>query len=312
MEIRKLFLALFYGHVMIFASCFSMDSKSGSGPASTPEATKSPGANSAKSVNKNGDNSVNKVTTDTKSGGFYGNLADGFSRPTDEVGQKLLKEYGAMFVARNGAVPPKTVVFKNEAEVSAFQSGLQTSRATLGGFNIELQAAAIKGLNEAISDAGQNKLTITPRGADSARRSYNDTVTLWASRIEPGLKHWTEAGRLSASEASRIKALSPYEQVPEIFKLESQGMYFAKDLSKSIIYSVAPPGTSQHLSMLALDVKEFENPRVREILSKHGWYQTVVSDLPHFTYLGVPESELPGLGLKKITDGGRVFWVPDV
>jgi len=75
---------------------------------------------------------------------------------------------------------------------------------------------------------------------------------------------------------------------------------------------VAPPGTSQHLSMLALDVKEFENAKVREILAAHGWFQTVASDLPHFTYIGAKESELPGLGLKKTTSGGRTFWVPDI
>jgi len=43
-----------------------------------------------------------------------------------------------------------------------------------------------------------------------------------------------------------------------------------KSLDKSIIYSVAPPGASQHLSMLALDVKEFQNAKVRETLARHG------------------------------------------
>jgi len=51
---------------------------------------------------------------------------------------------------------------------------------------------------------------------------------------------------------------------------------------------------------------------VRALLAKYKWYQTVVSDLPHFTYLGVEESGLSGLGLKKVTDGGRTFWVPDI
>jgi hypothetical protein len=62
--------------------------------------------------------------------------------------------------------------------------------------------------------------------------------------------------------------------------------------------------------MLALDVAEFDNAAVREILARHHWYQTVISDLPHFTYLGVPENELPALGLRKITNANRVFWVP--
>lgn len=101
-------------------------------------------------------------------------------------------------------------------------------------------------------------------------------------------------------------------QVPEILKLESDGVFFAKTLDKSIIYSVAPPGSSQHLSMLALDVKEFENARVRAILAANGWFQTVTSDLPHFTYLGVKESELSGLGLRSVSNSGRTFYVPDI
>jgi hypothetical protein len=34
--------------------------------------------------------------------------------------------------------------------------------------------------------------------------------------------------------------------------------------------------------------------------------------LPHFTFLGVPENQLTGLGLKKTNDGGRVFWMPNI
>lgn len=243
---------------------------------------------------------------------FLQNLPERFEQPAEEVGKRLLNEYGAVFVARGGAIPPKTVIFKDEAEVSAFQSSLEKSSETIGDFTVELQTPAMNALKEAIAEARAAKLTITPRGSDSARRNYAQTVELWASRVDPGLVHWVANGKLKQEDADRIKALSPFGQVPEIFKLESEGLFFAKDLSKTIIYSVAPPGTSQHLSMLAFDVAEFDDPRVREILTKHGWFQTVVSDLPHFTFLGVREDELPGLGLKKITNGGRDFWLPDI
>lgn len=249
---------------------------------------------------------------ETKAGGFMANLPDGFAPPSDEVGRRILKEYGAVFVARGGAVPPTRVVFRDEAEVAAFQKSAGSARETVGGVSIELQPAAVKALKNAVAEANQSGASITPRGTDAAKRSYQDTVVLWKSRVDPGLTHWSGQGRISAADAARIRALSPYEQVPEIFKLESQGMYFAKDLSKSIIYSVAPPGTSQHLSMLALDVSEFNDAKVRSILAKHGWHQTVVSDLPHFTFLGVTESDLPKLGLKKVNDGGRAFWIPDI
>ncbi|MBK9529217.1 MAG: hypothetical protein IPO41_13100 [Acidobacteria bacterium] len=90
--------------------------------------------------------------------------------------------------------------------------------------------------------------------------SYAGTVELWASRVNPGLEHYLSLGRIVAGDAVRIRGLSAYEQVPEIFKLESQGMYFSKDLSKSIIYSGRPTGKfTATLSMLALDVTENEN-----------------------------------------------------
>lgn len=243
---------------------------------------------------------------------FASNLPEGFVQPTDPAGSLLLKEYGAVFVARGGVTPPPRVVFKDEAEVTAFQAAAGYSSATVGGVRVDLQTPAINALEAAIVEARAMRLSISPRGADSARRSYSHTVTLWASRVEPGLRYWSGKGRITAADARRIRALSPFEQVPEILRLERDGIYFAKSLDKSIIYSVAPPGTSQHLSMLALDVKEFENARVRSVLAKHGWFQTVVSDLPHFTYLGVPEDKLPALGLKKVESSGRDFWVPDI
>ena len=54
------------------------------------------------------------------------------------------------------------------------------------------------------------------------------------------------------------------------------------------------------------------NPRVRAILARHGWFQTVLSDLPHFTYLGLAEDELPQHGLKRVVVNGQTFWIPNV
>ncbi len=255
------------------------------------------------------------ANTDDKpkaSGGFFGNVPANFERPSDDVGNRLLKEYGAIFIARGGAKPPATVIFRDESAVSAFQGSLSKASENIGGVTIELQSAAMEALKKAVSDAKSSGKSVTPRGADAARRKYTGTVELWKSRVDPGLAYWTGKGRITSADTVRIKALSPFEQVPEIFKLEAQGIFFAKDLSKSIIYSVAPPGTSQHLSMLALDVREHADPAVRSILAKHGWYQTVVSDLPHFTFLGVSESELSGLGLKEVNDAGRYYWLPSI
>ncbi len=210
------------------------------------------------------------------------------------------------FLCQQGE-PAKWVYFPVTAVISQYQM-LEDGR-TIEVAIVGREGAA--GLSS-VKEAGSRNLTITPRDRDSARRSYGETVDLWASRVDPALQHWIIRGRLSQEEAIRIKSLTPFQQVSEIFKLEAKGIYFAKDLSKSIIYSVAPPGTSQHLAMLAFDVQEHGSENVREILARHGWFQTVISDLPHFTFLGVPERKLAGLGLKMINDGGRRFWVPDL
>lgn len=273
------------------------------------------GENNWKTISASPNPTTNAMTTSDENkmaDGFTANLPEDFVRPTDDAGKRLLKEYGSVFVARGGAIPPSVVVFKDEGEVSAFQQKAGSSRESVGGISIELQPPAMKALKEAVTEASQSGLSITPRGSDAAKRSYADTVGLWASRVKPGLAHWTEQGKISAAEAQRIGSLSPYEQVPEILKLEARGFYFSKDLSKSIIYSVAPPGSSQHLSMLALDVVENDNDKVRSILAKHGWFQTVESDTPHFTFMGTTEKDLPQLGLKKVTNGARTFWLPDI
>ena len=64
--------------------------------------------------------------------------------------------------------------------------------------------------------------------------------------------------------------------------------------------------------MLAFDANEFQDERVRRILASHGWFQTVLSDLPHFTFLGLAEDELPARGLKRLEVDGQAFWIPDV
>ena len=226
------------------------------------------------------------------------------------VEERLLTEYGAMLVAKNVLVPDK-VVFRDEADVSGFQSRVPISSEIIGGISIELQSAPMDALRMALAEAEDIGKTISPRGTDSARRSYDETVGLWASRVEPALKHWVSLGQLEEGEAEGIRSLSPFEQVPVILGLEDDGIFFAKDLSKSIVYSVAPPGTSQHLAMLALDIKEHADPQIRGILARHQWFQTVISDLPHFTYLGLPEDKLTGSGLKMVMSGDREFWVPD-
>lgn len=243
---------------------------------------------------------------------FYNNLPKGFEMPATEAERLLLREYGAVYVAQGGVLLPGKVFFKDEAEVSAFQKQAGMKTMSFGTTSVTLQPAALDALADAVKEARSLGLKISPRGGDSARRTFSQTVSLWESRVVPGLRYWLNKGRITEEQAATIRSANTADQISMILELEKQGIYFSKDLSKSIIYSVAPPGSSQHLAMLAFDVAEFDDSRVRALLNKHGWYQTVVSDLPHFTYLGAKEDELPKLGLRKVFNSGRSFWVPDI
>ncbi len=231
----------------------------------------------------------------------------------DDVARRVLHDYGAMFVGADSVRSPSACVFVSEAQVSEFQSAAGVEAAKIGDDVIELQPAAMKALLKARAAAQEEGLDITPRdGAEAARRSYADTMRLWNSRFLPALDHWSKVGRLKSEEADRLRALPISRQVSEVLELEQQGIFFSKDLSKSVLYSIAAPGTSQHVAMLAFDANEFLDARVREILAEHGWFQTVLSDLPHFTFLGLNESELPQRGLKAVEVNNQKFWIPDV
>ena len=109
-----------------------------------------------------------------------------------------------------------------------------------------------------------------------------------------------------------MRSLSMREQVAAVLELEGRGLFFSKDFSKSVLRSVAAPGASQHLAMLAFDASEFADARSRAALARHGWFQTVLSDLPHFTYLGLGERDLPARGLRRVESGGQTFWIPNM
>ena len=233
--------------------------------------------------------------------------------PSDSVARRVLEDYGAIFVANKKVTPPPVCVFTSDAQVSEFQERAGYSSEMIGFDQVELQPEAMKELLKAREEAQKENLDITPRdGAEAARRSYEDSLHLWQTRFLPALDYWLAQGRLTDGDVTRLRGLPLRNQIAEVLELEKGGIYFSKDLSKSILYSIAAPGTSQHIAMLAFDVNEFDNPRVREILGKHGWFQTVLSDLPHFTFLGLKEKDLPKHGLKRTDVDGQTFWIPNI
>ncbi len=232
---------------------------------------------------------------------------------SNPVSRRVLEDYGAMFLAASSVTPPPVCVFQSEAEVSEFQEDATYTTAIIGGDQIELQPAAMSALMTAREEARAQGLNITPRGgSEAATRSYEDTYRLWNTRFLPALNYWNKRGRLSKEQVTTLRKLPLSEQVRAVLELENDGIFFSKDFSKSILYSIAAPGTSQHLAMLALDVEQFADERVRRILARHGWFQTVKSDLPHFTYLGLEEKDLPARGLRPVVSGRQLFWIPNV
>ena len=230
----------------------------------------------------------------------------------DPIAARVFAEYGAMFLAA-GVVFPQKCIFQNETEVRAFQNGARSKSAVLDGVFIELQEAAMNALLEAQKEAAKKNLKITPRdGSEAAKRSYELTVQLWNARFFPALDHWVAKGKIAPRQADAARAMPVAAQVSQVLKWEEKKLWFSTNRSTSIFYSAAPPGTSQHIFMLAFDVEQYGNRQIRDILAKHGWFQTVKNDATHFTYLGLEKSELPKHGLKQKFIGGQEFWIPNL
>lgn len=237
---------------------------------------------------------------------------ESFCPAGDVLTRRVLEEYGAMFVAE-GVSLPEACVLETEEAVERFQREAGWRAEVLDDEVIELQPVAMAALLGAREEAAFAGLRLTPRGGSEAgRRSFADSLRLWRSRCDPALEHWCARGRLDDVEAERLRLLPLREQAAAVLELESVGIFFSKFFNKSILQSVAAPGASQHLAMLAFDVTEFQDPRVGALLARHGWFQTVLSDLPHFTYLGLEERQLPSRGLRRVESGGQTFWVPDM
>jgi hypothetical protein len=234
---------------------------------------------------------------------------------TSAVELRLFAEYGSVFATRG--TPPPAVVFRDSQQVEAFQASLSISRTKIGDYEIALQGEAMDALIRAASEMNDREGQITARAEDSGGRSYEDTVRLWTRNITRGLDHWEMEGRLSPERARVIRDLEPVDQIPIILEMEeSEQLYFGTFLNRSILYSVAAPGASQHLSLLAFDVAEYKDDVVERVLNRYGWFRTVLNDLPHFTYLGHQEEALPDLGLKLVSreydQRNYGFWVPDL
>lgn len=230
---------------------------------------------------------------------------------SNPVARRVFKDYGAMFLAVPEVTFPTKCIFDSEEEVLNFQKMAESESAEIGGKMVTLQKAAMESLKSAVAAAAAKKLSISPRGSSASRRDYADTLRIWKSRFNPALNHWVSKQKISAAEAEKARTMATREQVERVMEWEAEGLWFSTNFDRSIFSSVAAPGTSQHLTMIALDVSEFADKNVREILNSNGWFQTIIDDTPHFTYLGLKEDELPSRGLRSEWRGGTKFWIPN-
>lgn len=242
-------------------------------------------------------------------------LAQAFASVSSRVEHRLFCEYGAIFTT--AATPPPRVIFAGALQVEQFQASLKVRRARIGDYEIELQSEAMDALCAAAEEIGAGNGRITARAADSGARSYQDTVGLWLRNVTRGLAHWESVGRISADQAGVIRDLPAAGQVAVILDMEeTQQLFFGTFFDRSILYSVAAPGASQHLSLLAFDAAEYEDAEVERVLGVHGWHRTVANDLPHFTYLGHDRETLAEKGLMLVTreygERSYGFWTPNI
>jgi hypothetical protein len=229
------------------------------------------------------------------------------------LARRVFAEYGSIFSANERVILPTACVFNDEAEVSAFRAKAVITQLNVSGVNLLLQKDAAEALSRALADAAQQSVVIAPLdGPIAAGRTYYESTRIWNSRFEPALRYWVQTGKISPEEEAAVRNMKLAQQVEKVIEWESKGLLFGTGRLRSIFSSTAPPGTSQHISLLAFDIAPPLTPAKRSIMNSNGWFQTILNDPLHFTYLGVPESELPRRGLKAVLADGTIYWVPNI
>ena len=289
----------------------------------------------------------------TLSNNFYKNLPPDFVVPCDFIERTVLMQYGAVFVSKGGALP-NNVLFENNNDVEEWQKEKSSEPILLptkpqGDCNRNITKVKVilqlKALT-ALKNARRKNNKIMPRCyADSSIRSFDDTVINWKRRViandrytdyrGKGLDCWTKnggcllrfnlkTGGLDKSEVERVQGINnTYLQIREILKIEKERKgCLSTGKSSSILYSSAPPGMSQHHSLLAIDIyyKNLTTEQMKEVrkwLNVNGWFETVYLDTFHFTYLGFEvtdtnnfrkeiDTKMKSLGLKEKGN----YWIP--
>lgn len=183
----------------------------------------------------------------------------------------LLRAYGSAFVNQKPEIklPPK-VVFNNEQETKQFQSTLITGKVN-GTSNCYLQKSAADALNIAKSQV-QIPLK-SGYGASDCTRNFATNLRFWQKYANNNTLEQVRLGK-----------------------------------ETKILGVVAPPGASQHLWGLAVDLR-VSNEAQKQALNQNGWYRTVEYDIPHWTYVGLAPEKLAEFGFQNKVVEGINYWV---
>lgn len=183
----------------------------------------------------------------------------------------LLDAYGAAFINQEATIKlPSKVIFANEQETKDFQSTLTMAKVN-GTNNCYLQKTAAEALNKARSQ--QNIPLKSGYGEGDCTRSFATNLRFWQKYANNTTLEKVRQGKETA-----------------------------------ILSVVAPPGTSQHLWGLAIDLRVY-NEKQREALNQNRWFQTVENDVPHWTYIGLSKEDLPLFGFQNKVNRGISYWV---
>jgi len=183
----------------------------------------------------------------------------------------LLRQYGAIFLNQEPGIKlPPTVIFTGEQQAKDFQASLTMAQVN-GTDNCYLQKPAADALNLA---RGQTSIPLkSGYGGGDCTRTFATHLRFWQKYAD-------------SQTLQRVR----------------------RGQDVAILHLVAPPGSSQHLFGLAIDLRP-TNQTQRAILAQHGWFQTVEKDLPHWTYVGLSAAQLQQFGFKNKSDGGISYWV---
>ncbi|BAY65421.1 peptidase M15B and M15C, D,D-carboxypeptidase VanY/endolysin [Calothrix brevissima NIES-22] len=186
----------------------------------------------------------------------------------------LLRKYGAVFVNQEPEIKlPAKVLLDNDQETKEFQSTLTMIKVD-GTKDCYLQQAAGLALNKAKTI---QKISLkSGYGGGDCTRTYSTNLRFWRKYANNRTLEKVRQGKETA-----------------------------------ILSIVAPPGTSQHLWGLAIDLR-LSSQKQRQALNQNGWFQTVEGDTPHWTYLGLNESQLPVFGFQKKLVKGIAYWITPI